>query len=71
MEGATYSTECKEPQERSDDQSGGDSMGMAEGLVVAILGEGASAVSVLGVLNTPFDEVMSNSGHDASKYIPS
>ena len=41
-------------------------MGMAEGFVVAILGEGASAVSVLGVLNTPFDEVMSNSGHDAS-----
>lgn len=41
-------------------------MGMAEGLVVAILGEGAAAVFLLGVLNTSFDEVMSNARHDES-----
>ena len=41
-------------------------MGMTEGFVVAILGEGASASAVflLGVLNTSFDEVMSDPGHD-------
>lgn len=36
-------------------------MGMAKGFVVAIVGEGTTAVSVMGVLNTSFDEVMSDS----------
>ena len=39
-------------------------MGMTKRLVVAILGEGTSAVSVVGMLNTSFDEVMGDSGHD-------
>ena len=44
-------------------------MGMTKGLVVAILGEGTSTVFVVGMLNTSFDEVMSDSGHDEGKML--
>lgn len=38
-------------------------MRMAEGFLVAILGEGATAVVLPGGINTSFDEVMGNSRH--------